>query len=129
MSKQISIQTRSPVREQASNLDHHHVQGEAPQPENSSPVDTANPVQRREHSHKTVGRVLVIHNFYQQSGGEDKVVEQELAMLRSRGIETEHYYVHNDSIQSKGLVSMAKLAVEAAWSLPEFKRIKSCFCG
>nr|WP_211189267.1 glycosyltransferase family 4 protein [Paenibacillus polymyxa] len=71
-----------------------------------------------------VSKVLIIHNFYQQSGGEDKVVEQESAMLRSRGIETEHYYVHNDSIQSKGLANMAKLAVEAAWSFPEFKRIK-----
>ncbi|MEK5258776.1 glycosyltransferase family 4 protein [Paenibacillus sp. FSL L8-0663] len=71
-----------------------------------------------------VSKVLIIHNFYQQSGGEDKVVEQESAMLRSRGIETEHYYVHNDSIQSRGLANMAKLAVEAAWSLPEFKRIK-----
>ncbi|QDY85906.1 glycosyltransferase family 4 protein [Paenibacillus polymyxa] len=71
-----------------------------------------------------VNKVLIIHNFYQQSGGEDKVVEQESAMLRSRGIETEHYYVHNDSIQSKGLANMAKLAVEAAWSFPEFKRIK-----
>ncbi|MGG4218416.1 glycosyltransferase family 4 protein [Paenibacillus jamilae] len=72
-----------------------------------------------------VSKVLIIHNFYQQSGGEDKVVEQESAMLRSRGIETEHYYVHNDSIQSKGLANMAKLAVEAAWSFPEFKRIKA----
>lgn len=72
----------------------------------------------------SVSKVLIIHNFYQQSGGEDKVVEQESAMLRSRGIETEHYYVHNDSIQSRGLANMAKLAVEAAWSLPEFKRIK-----
>ncbi|MEC0233128.1 glycosyltransferase family 4 protein [Paenibacillus kribbensis] len=71
-----------------------------------------------------VSKVLIIHNFYQQSGGEDKVVEQESAMLRSRGIETEHYYVHNDSIQSKGLANMAKLAVEATWSLPEFKRIQ-----
>ncbi|MDQ0493967.1 glycosyltransferase family 4 protein [Paenibacillus brasilensis] len=71
-----------------------------------------------------VSKVLIIHNFYQQSGGEDKVVEQESAMLRSRGIETEHYYVHNDNIQSKGLANMAKLAVEAAWSLPEFKKIK-----
>ncbi|MEK5547791.1 glycosyltransferase family 4 protein [Paenibacillus sp. FSL L8-0689] len=71
-----------------------------------------------------VSKVLIIHNFYQQSGGEDKVVEQESAMLRSRGIETEHYYVHNDSIQSRGLANMAKLAVEAVWSLPEFKRIK-----
>ncbi|OBA08131.1 glycosyl transferase [Paenibacillus polymyxa] len=71
-----------------------------------------------------VSKVLVIHNFYQQSGGEDKVVEQESAMLRSRGIETEHYYVHNDSIKSKGLANMAKLAVEATWSFPEFRRIK-----
>ncbi|WP_068498647.1 glycosyltransferase family 4 protein [Paenibacillus kribbensis] len=71
-----------------------------------------------------VSKVLIIHNFYQQSGGEDKVVEQESAMLRSIGIETEHYYVHNDSIQSKGLANMAKLAVEATWSLPEFKRIQ-----
>ncbi|MCC3382042.1 glycosyltransferase family 4 protein [Paenibacillus farraposensis] len=80
--------------------------------------------QVRRQTNSPVGKMLIIHNYYQQSGGEDKVVAQESAMLRSRGIETEHYYAHNDSIQSKGLVNMAKLAVEAAWSLPEFKKIK-----
>lgn len=43
-------------------------------------------------------RILLVHNAYQQQGGEDMVVEAEIALLRSRGHEVEAYCRHNDEI-------------------------------
>lgn len=58
-------------------------------------------------------RVLVVHNSYQQKGGEDTVVESEVALLRSYGHEVELLLVSNHSI---GTTSRAKLAVQTLWS-------------
>ncbi|MFD1129250.1 glycosyltransferase family 4 protein [Paenibacillus provencensis] len=68
-------------------------------------------------------KVLLIHNYYQLRGGEDQVVERELNMLRSRGIEAESYYVHNDSI-SQGIVDKAKVALNVTWSLNEYRKVR-----
>ncbi|GAB4422669.1 MAG: glycosyltransferase [Bacteroidia bacterium] len=43
-------------------------------------------------------RILIIHNYYQQRGGEDTVVATESALLRARGHEVELLTFHNDSI-------------------------------
>lgn len=43
-------------------------------------------------------RVLMVHNAYQQRGGEDSVVEAELALLRARGHVVETYFRHNDDL-------------------------------
>lgn len=43
-------------------------------------------------------RVLLVHNAYQQRGGEDSVVEAELELLRSRGHPVETYFRHNDDL-------------------------------
>ena len=48
-------------------------------------------------------RVLLIHNFYQQFGGEDAVVQAEKAMLESHGVEVRLYSRHNDEIKEFGL--------------------------
>ena len=45
-------------------------------------------------------RVLLIHNRYQLAGGEDAVVQQELAMLRESGVDVRLFEVDNDSIVS-----------------------------
>src|SRR5262245_31743396 len=45
-------------------------------------------------------RVLVVHNFYQQAGGEDSVVANEMALLRANGHEAQLYSVSNDEIIS-----------------------------
>lgn len=58
-------------------------------------------------------RVLVVHNGYQQRGGEDSVVEAELALLRSGGHAVEAYVRHNDEIDA---LSRAALARDALWS-------------
>lgn len=69
-------------------------------------------------------KVLLVHNYYQQGGGEDKVFAQEEALLRSKGIEVELYTVHNDLINNQTLMNKAKMALEATWSSTEYKRIK-----
>lgn len=60
-------------------------------------------------------RVLVVHNAYQHKGGEDTVVEAEVALLRSKGHEVELFVRNNDAI-----VNMPRVAVvvQTVWSLP-----------
>lgn len=58
-------------------------------------------------------RVLVVHNAYQHRGGEDSVVESEIALLRSHGHEVETYFHRNDDIAS---MSAAAVAVQTLWS-------------
>jgi len=57
--------------------------------------------------------VLVVHNAYQHRGGEDSVVESEVALLRQYGHEVQTYLRHNDEVQGQSRVS---LAVQAVWS-------------
>lgn len=60
-------------------------------------------------------RVLIAHNAYQQRGGEDSVVDDEIALLRSRGHEVELLAAHNDDIAGLGRV---ELAGRTLWSRP-----------
>lgn len=57
--------------------------------------------------------VLVVHNAYQHRGGEDTVVESEIALLRAYGHTVETYTRSNDEVG--GLSSLA-LARQTLWS-------------
>jgi len=52
-------------------------------------------------------KVLVAHNAYQQRGGEDSVVDDEVALLRSRGAEVALMQLHNDEIAGMGKLALA----------------------
>lgn len=58
-------------------------------------------------------RVLIVHNAYQQRGGEDSVVDAELELLRSHGHAVEVFQRHNDELRS---VSRWVAAMNALWS-------------
>jgi len=58
-------------------------------------------------------KVLVAHNAYQQRGGEDAVVESEVAMLRAAGHEVREYRRHNDELAEMG---KARAAADTLWS-------------
>ncbi|OAM78575.1 glycosyltransferase family 4 protein [Devosia elaeis] len=58
-------------------------------------------------------RILVLHNLYQQRGGEDAVVEAETALLRAGGHDVRIEKVHNDQIV--GFASKAKAFANAAY--------------
>ena len=60
-----------------------------------------------------VARVLFVHNAYQHRGGEDSVVEAEIALLRAHGHAVETYYRTNDDVA--GMSSLA-LVRHTLWS-------------
>jgi len=50
-------------------------------------------------------KVLLVHNRYQQRGGEDAVVDAEACMLSRRGVQVQQFQADNDAIQG----SLAKI--------------------
>ncbi|MDO9280007.1 MAG: glycosyltransferase family 4 protein [Polaromonas sp.] len=58
-------------------------------------------------------RILIIHNAYQQRGGEDAVVEAELEMLRGHGHPIEVFLKHNDELKT---TAIWKAAADTVWS-------------
>lgn len=58
-------------------------------------------------------RVLVVHSAYQHRGGEDTVVESEVALLRQYGHEVETYFRSNDEIAGMSQLSIAR---QTLWS-------------
>lgn len=68
--------------------------------------------------------VVVVHNHYQQPGGEDQVFAAESALLEEAGISVTRYAVHNDSLTGKGGVA---LAMDAVWSATQYRELRSLF--
>ena len=58
-------------------------------------------------------RIVFSHNAYQQRGGEDSVVEAEIAMLRQYGHEVVEYRRHNNEIVNTSTIS---IALDTLWS-------------
>ncbi len=61
-------------------------------------------------------RVLVIHNFYQQPGGEDAVFRAEVELLRGAGHDVRVFEIRNDEIEGYGAFEKAALAARTVWS-------------
>ncbi|RTL36470.1 MAG: glycosyltransferase [Burkholderiales bacterium] len=66
-------------------------------------------------------RVLVAHNAYQQRGGEDSVVDDEIALLRSRGVEVLPMQLHNDDIAGMGRIELVGRTI---WSRPAAQQLR-----
>ena len=58
-------------------------------------------------------RVLVVHNRYQQAGGEDAVMRDELRMLEQNGVQVELYERNNEQVAQ---MSRLNLAAGTIWS-------------
>lgn len=58
-------------------------------------------------------RVLVAHNFYQQRGGEDSVVDAEIGLLQARGHDVDLFSRHNDELAQIGQFAAV---VQTLWS-------------
>jgi glycosyltransferase involved in cell wall biosynthesis len=65
-------------------------------------------------------RVLIIHNRYQQAGGEDGVVAAERALLESNGHEVEEYSEDNHRVDS---MSKVEVASRTLWSAETWRRV------
>ena len=58
-------------------------------------------------------RILLVHNAYQQRGGEDSVVDAELELLRNHGHTVELFFRTNDALHE---MSRVNAAVHTIWS-------------
>lgn len=61
-------------------------------------------------------KIVIVHNAYQQAGGEDAVVSAEKALLLQAGNEVNEYLRHNNEIKSGGTCSNITLGFRTVWS-------------
>ena len=61
-------------------------------------------------------KLLLVHNHYRQSGGEDEVFLRESELLRRGGHEVQVYTRHNSEIVEDGILSKAKTAMRTLWA-------------
>ena len=78
-------------------------------------------VHRVSTSKKSV-KILQVHNFYQQPGGEDLVVADEARLLEARGHEVVRHTVHNDQVSSLSSLSLGQRTI---WSQPAYRDVRA----
>jgi hypothetical protein len=67
-------------------------------------------------------RQLLVHNRYQQPGGEDAVFEAEAALLQRHGHDVEQWVEDNREIPT---TPTARLAAHTVWSSPAVRRLEA----
>ncbi|MEN8446475.1 MAG: glycosyltransferase [Cyanobacteria bacterium J06555_13] len=67
-------------------------------------------------------RVLIIHNYYQQLGGEDTIFATEADLLESNGHKVYRYTIHNDEVAEMNAVN---LAAATLWNRVSFHKLKA----
>ena len=65
-------------------------------------------------------KILLIHNYYQQPGGEDQVFADEAAMLEANGHEVVRFTLHNDTIKE---MSHLHAAGRTIWSTRAYREL------
>ena len=68
-------------------------------------------------------KILVVHAYYQQPGGEDECFRDEVAMLRRHGHDVVTYEQHNDDVRDLGRVTLAARTIWSRHSYEEVGRI------
>jgi len=69
-------------------------------------------------------KVLAVHNYYQQAGGEDVVFHAEAEMLRDHGQEIVTYTRKNDEIDRLDPFGKAALPLKTIWARDSYQQIK-----
>lgn len=66
--------------------------------------------------------ILLIHNFYQQPGGEDQVFRAEAAMLEAHGHQVIRFQEHNEGVNQRNTV---ELVGDTIWNRWTFKQLRT----
>lgn len=74
-------------------------------------------------------KIIQVHNYYQQAGGEDAVVEAERAMLERDGNIVIPYYRSNDDISASGnkliaISQLLKASVNTLWNHQTYREFR-----
>lgn len=67
-------------------------------------------------------RILTVHNYYQQAGGEDKVFAAESALLEAKGHQVWRYTLHNDQVEGSNPLAIAGATL---WNHAVYKDLRS----
>lgn len=67
-------------------------------------------------------RILVAHNSYLYAGGEDRVVDSEVGLLRSYGHQVECHFRHNSELTGR---QSSRVATQAIWSSQTTRDIRA----
>jgi glycosyltransferase involved in cell wall biosynthesis len=70
-------------------------------------------------------KVLVVHNGYQQRGGEDAVLEAETGLLAERGHAVVRYRRNNDELRDRNGFSSLRTGIETVWASRSFREVKA----
>jgi len=65
-------------------------------------------------------KVLMVHDYYQQRGGEDASFEAELSLLRAGGVDVEAYTVHNDEVSA---MSPLQVGLVTVWNARQQEKL------
>lgn len=68
--------------------------------------------------------ILVVHNRYLESGGEDTVVHAEIELLRQNGHRVLQYARHNREIESFSWPQRSGLALTTAWNQESYSELR-----
>jgi glycosyltransferase involved in cell wall biosynthesis len=69
-------------------------------------------------------KLLVLHNSYQQPGGEDEAVRREVDLLRGAGHQVRIFSRHNGEICSDSMLAKIAVARQAVWSKDSCRELK-----
>ena len=70
-------------------------------------------------------RILLVHNRYQQAGGEDAVVDAQAALLERHGHQVQTLVMDNHEIsEAGGLLDRVRLARRTIWSADGIQRVR-----
>ncbi len=72
-------------------------------------------------------KILLLHNYYQQPGGEDVVVAHEKALLESKGNDVRLFSAHNDTI--KGIVGRFRTALDSIYCVHSKRELDKEICS
>ncbi|MEX1143538.1 MAG: glycosyltransferase family 4 protein [Anaerolineales bacterium] len=70
-------------------------------------------------------KILVVHNYYQNPGGEDTAYQQEIDLLRRNGHQVITYERSNTEIKEMGLAGRVTLPFQTIWSSKSRKEISA----
>jgi len=70
-------------------------------------------------------KILLVHNFYQQAGGEDEAFHREKNLLIAAGHQVSVYTRHNDEIKEYGLWDKAMLGLRTVWAWDSTRELRT----
>jgi glycosyltransferase involved in cell wall biosynthesis len=68
-------------------------------------------------------RILLVHEHYQQPGGEDGVAEAEAELLERNGHSVLYYSRHNEELKGNGLLRIVSSGISTVWAAKSFREL------